>query len=97
VSWEVAANGGRDRYAAWRAHQRARALTRRPKPFKLVHGPLLAEVATGPARLWSPQQVAKRLRLEHPNHPEMHVSHETIHQSLYVRGAVSCGGSWPVA
>ena len=86
VSREVAANGGRERYAAWQAHQRARALTRRPKPFKLVQGPLLAEVSAGLARLWSPQQVAKRLRLEHPHHPEMHVSHETIYQSLYVQG-----------
>ena len=86
VSREVAANGGRDGYAAWQAHKRARRCARRPKPFKLMHGQLLKEVSNGLMGLWSPQQVARRLRLEHPNHPEMHVSHETIYQSLYVQG-----------
>jgi transposase, IS30 family len=37
-------------------------------------------------RLWSPQQVAKRLREEFPADPEMQVSHETIYQSLFVQG-----------
>jgi transposase, IS30 family len=32
VSREVAANGGRVQYRAWRAHQRAREQARRPKP-----------------------------------------------------------------
>src|SRR4029077_615392 len=35
VSREVAANGGRDGYRAWRAHQRARERSRRPKGRKL--------------------------------------------------------------
>ena len=82
----MAANGGRDGYAAWQAHQRARRCARRPKPFKLLQGPLLKEVTSGLTSLWSPQQVARRLRLDHPDHPEMHVSHETIYQSLYVQG-----------
>lgn len=86
VSREVAANGGRDGYAAWQAHQRARRCARRPKPFKLLRGPLLKEVSSGLTSLWSPQQVARRLRLDHPDDPEMHVSHETIYQSLYVQG-----------
>jgi IS30 family transposase len=86
VSREVAANGGRPGYAAWQAHQRARRCARRPKPFKLLRGPLLREVTRGLIALWSPQQVARRLRLDHPDDPEMHVSHETIYQSLYVQG-----------
>src|SRR5262249_50281290 len=36
VSREVAANGGRGAYRAWRAHQRAREQARRPKPCKLA-------------------------------------------------------------
>lgn len=86
ISREVAVNGGRDGYAAWRAHQRARARARRPKPFKLQGGVLLREVSRGLSGLWSPQQVAQRLRLDHPDDPEMRVSHETIYQSLYVQG-----------
>lgn len=86
ISREIAANGGRDGYAAWRAHQRARARARRPKPFKLQRGPLLREVARGLTGLWSPQQVSRRLRLDYPDDPQMRVSHETIYQSLYVQG-----------
>lgn len=36
VSREVAANGGRDGYRAWRAHERAREQARRPKRPKLA-------------------------------------------------------------
>lgn len=35
---------------------------------------------------FSPEQVAGRLRLEHPEDVEMQVSHETIYQALYVEG-----------
>ena len=31
---------------------------------------------------------------EFPGEPEMRVSHETIHQSIYVQGRGRCGGSW---
>jgi putative transposase len=45
VTREVEANGGRDGYSAWAAHQRARGQARRPKVCKLQRGPLLVEVA----------------------------------------------------
>jgi IS30 family transposase len=34
---------------------------------------------------WSPEQIARRLRAEHPHDSEMHVSHETIYQTLFVQ------------
>ena len=49
-------------------------------------GRLLEVVTTQLEQLWSPQEIAARLRLEHPDNPEMHVSHETIYQSLFVQG-----------
>ncbi len=86
ISREVKRGGGRERYSAWHAHADAREQTRRPKTFKLAGGRLLDEVATKLKDLWSPQEIAARLRLEHPEAPEMHVSHETIYQSLFVQG-----------
>lgn len=86
VTREVAANGGRDRYSAWAAHQRAREQARRPKRCKLRAGRLLEEVTRRLEALWSPQEIAQRLRLDFPDDPEMRVSHETIYQSLFVQG-----------
>lgn len=86
VSREVKRGGGREGYSAWRAHERAREQARRPKPFKLAAGRLLAEVVRRLEQLWSPQGIAARLRLDHPGDPEMRVSHETIYRSLFVQG-----------
>ena len=38
------------------------------------------------ARSWSPEQIAKRLRVEFPDDESMRISHEAIYQSLYVQG-----------
>jgi IS30 family transposase len=86
VSREVAANGGRDQYRAWRAHQRACEQARRPKSCKLACPQLAAQVATWLAEWWSPVQISTRLRIEFPGDPMMRVSHETIYRALYVQG-----------
>jgi IS30 family transposase len=86
VSREVAANGGRDGYRAWRAHQRAREQARRPKACKLGCPELAAQVTSWLTEWWSPVQISARLRIEFPGDPVMHVSHETIYQALYVQG-----------
>jgi IS30 family transposase len=86
VSREVAANGGRDGYRAWRAHQRAREQARRPKACKLGCPQLAAQVTSWLHEWWSPVQISRRLRIEFPDDPMMHVSHETIYQALYVQG-----------
>ena len=86
VSREVAANGGRGAYRAWRAQQRAQEQARRPKTPKLACPRLAIQVATWLEEWWSPQQIARRLRTEFPGDPMMRVSHETIYQALYVQG-----------
>src|SRR5215470_929441 len=86
VSREVAANGGRAGYRAWRAHQRAREQARRPRPPKLACSQLAAQAAAWLEQWWSPVQIARRLRIEFPGDPMMRVSHETIYQALYVQG-----------
>jgi transposase, IS30 family len=86
VSREVAASGGRGGYRAWRAQQRAREQARRPKTPKLACPQLAAQVTSWLAEWWSPVQISRRLRIEHPRDPMMRVSHETIYQALYVQG-----------
>ena len=38
------------------------------------------------ASAWSPEQIARRLRLDFPEDRTMRISHEAIYQSLYVQG-----------
>jgi IS30 family transposase len=84
---EVTNNGGLHKYAPMHAHRRACEAARRPKPTKLAANPeLCAEVVAGLERLWSPEQIAAKLREEFADRPEMWVSHETIYKSLYVQG-----------
>ena len=83
---EVNANGGRDRYRALRAHKRAISCSARPKRGKLAGaGRLRSEVEAGLIARWSPQQISARLRVDHPDDPEMRISPETIYQSLYIQ------------
>ena len=87
VSREVTAGGGRARYRAWWADERAYRQTRRPKAAKLrTRGTLRREVERRLTMRWSPQQIAARLVVDYPDDPEMRVSHETIYQSLFVQG-----------
>ena len=93
VSRELArGRGPHDRcYTAHKAQRLADRRAARPKPTKLAGSPALA--AHVRARLdarCSPEQIAGRLRLEHPDDPEMRVSHETIYKELYLqaRGAL---------
>lgn len=86
VTREVKANGGREGYAIWPAHERARLAARRPKESKLANATLCSQVTTWLEQLWSPQEIANRLKIEFAGDKEMAVSHETIYQSLFVQG-----------
>jgi IS30 family transposase len=84
VSREVNRNGGRDAYRAVAAQERADDQRRRPKPTLLARNrPLRERVVELLDQKWSTDQIAKRLRRDHPDDPEMAVSHETIYRSTY--------------
>jgi transposase, IS30 family len=87
VSREVDRNGGRGGYRASRAQRETDRRARRPKVRRLVeHRWLAAEVAKRLNKKHSPEQIASRLRLDHPDEPHWWVSHETIYQALYLQG-----------
>jgi transposase, IS30 family len=91
VSRELRRNCGRHGvYRAGPAQQRADENARaggRARPAKLaVNLRLRGEVQARLRENHSPEQIAKRLREDFPDDPEMWVSHETIYQSLYVQG-----------
>ncbi len=87
IGREVARNGGRDGYRAWRADQHTHRRAARPKPEKLaLNKPLALAVEYMLEQHSSPEQIAGRLPLEFPDDKDMRVSHETIYQSLFVHG-----------
>jgi IS30 family transposase len=78
---------GRRGYRAATAQAEADKHAKRPKQAKLATNlPLRREVQDRLRQNHSPEQIAKRLREDYPDDPEMQVSHETIYQSLYVQG-----------
>lgn len=86
ISRKVKANGGRDSYSIWKAHERARLAGKRPKPSKLDNLELCEKVTCWLMKLWSPQEISHRLKKEFSYDKSMQVSHETIYQSLFVQG-----------
>ncbi|MEU6357869.1 IS30 family transposase [Streptomyces sp. NPDC047072] len=74
-------------YRPHAAHARSRARRPRPKGGKIAASVLLRDTIQAWLGLkWSPEQISRSLRLYFPDRPEMHVSHETIYQALYVQG-----------
>ncbi len=87
VCREVNANGGRHNYRPIKAHLLAEQRARRPKATKLASNPrLCARVISDLKVLWSPEQIAARLRMEFGDDGTMCISHETIYKSLYLQG-----------
>lgn len=86
ISREVARHGGRTPYRATVADAAAWQAACRPKPSRLATCARLRQRVTRQLqRGWSPEQIAGWLRWRWPDNPAMHVSHETIYQSLYVQ------------
>jgi transposase, IS30 family len=87
VSRELKRNS--DYLAKYRPHaaeRAARLRARRPKPAKLaVNAALREQVQKLLTDKLSPEQISATLKQTYPDCSEMHVSYETIYQSLYVQ------------
>jgi IS30 family transposase len=86
IGREIAANGGREVYRGYRAHARADEAALRPKVRWFEQRPWLwSEVKALLATRCRPEQIAQRLRRDHPDEPQWWVSHESIYQAIYVQ------------
>lgn len=87
VGREIQRSGGRPTYRACKAHQRADTAASRPKPRWTEERPWLWVHVQQLLRTkkWSPEQIARRLRRDHPDEPQWWVSHEVIYQAIYVQ------------
>jgi IS30 family transposase len=79
ISREITRNGGRNGYRVHAAQQRYETLKIRPKERKLEKNKRLHDAVAEKLRDdFSPEQISGRLKADHPDDPEMRVSHETI-------------------
>lgn len=84
VSREVCRHGGRAGYRAVAAQRVATGHRARPKTRRLEACAQLRERVVGKLRAGcSPDQIAGRLRYEHPGQQACHVSHEAIYNWIY--------------
>ena len=91
VTRELDRHGGRRRYRAAEADQRAWERARRPQRCKLARNPTLSALVAAKLREdWSPEQIAGWLKSAFPDDETMRVSHESIYLTLFVqaRGAL---------
>jgi IS30 family transposase len=86
VSREIKRHGGRAAYRALQADKLAWQRALRPKQCALRLNAELRRIVAGKLTLdWSPEQISAWLKLQYPDDPGMHVSHETIYRSLFVQ------------
>lgn len=90
MSRELRRNAGPARsYGPFEAHRRATARRARRRARRVVANSRLGDaVAALLAQRWSPQQIARHLRREHPGDPSMRMCHESIYQALYEPNSV---------
>lgn len=79
---------GMDKRRYWACDGQRQAFVKRRSPKRprtlAIHPRLLTYVEKRLKEYWSPEQIARRIKIEYPLDMEMRISHETIYQHLYV-------------
>ena len=71
-------------YLANKAHERALRRKHESVQRHRIRNPLVRRYIMKKLKLkWSPELISGRLALEHPEDPELHISHEAIYQFIY--------------
>lgn len=87
VSREVNNNYGRNAYRCCAAQRKAQKLMGRRRGGKrkaFQNGQLAQYIHQGLQQEWSPDEIARRLRLDYPDEMSMRIAPETIYQYIYV-------------
>jgi len=86
IGREIRAGGGRAAYRLLRAQNAAEQRARRPREVWTEARPeVWAETQRWLRLKWSPEQISKQLRIDHPDDPLWCVSHESIYQAIYIQ------------
>jgi IS30 family transposase len=89
ISREIHRNSTEDEYLPGQAHRLA-ACRRRDRPLerKMDHPDLNHDVRSGLSQEWSPEQIAGRSKIDHPDDTDRHVSPQTIY--TWIENDESC-------
>jgi IS30 family transposase len=93
VGREIDRGGGRRAYRPHRAQAVADERARRQRSTWIETRPWLWDEVIELIRVqkWSPEQISRRLRKDHPGEPKWWVSHESIYQAIFVHAKRELG------
>lgn len=84
ISRELRRNGSASGYRAQTAQRRADTRRVQPRHYRRQQlAPLVGYVEKKLRKDWAPEQIAGRIRLDHPNDQQMRISAETIYRWTY--------------
>lgn len=85
ISREIGRNGGSGRYRAVDTQVAVRCFAGAAEAEEEASARLYDAVNDGLAQHWSPKQISRRLRVDHPDDETMRISHKIVYECLYLQ------------